>query len=141
MSRDDLNELLTSAVDVATDHIAESTEFAPFALAMQPDGEILQLESEGEGEDPEEVRSVLIEGLREGARSGRYKAIALVTDVTLEDDAGESIASAIHVALEHVDEQPVVCIVPYTIDNEQVELEDLVAEPGERVVFEEVLEN
>jgi hypothetical protein len=94
MSRDDLNELLSGAVDVATDRLAEESEFAPFALAMQAsDGEVLHLEpEEAELEDPEEVRAVLLAGLREGAMDGRFRATAMVTDVTLEDDEGEPIA-------------------------------------------------
>jgi hypothetical protein len=119
MGREDMNELLTGAVDVATDHLAATSEFEPFALAMSTeDGEVLHLTAEGEGgDDAEETRAVLLEGLREGARAGRYRAVALVTDVTIEDDRGEAIASAIHVALEHSDEEPVVCIVPYTVDS------------------------
>jgi hypothetical protein len=143
MSRDDMNELLTGAVDLATDRLAEESEFAPFALAMQTsNGEILHLEPEdGDSGDPEEIVAALVAGLRDGARDGRYRATALVTDVTLEDDGGEAIASAIHVALEHLDDQPVNCVVPYTVDQENVELDELVAEPGERVVFQEVLKN
>jgi hypothetical protein len=142
MSREDMNELLTGAVDVATDHLAESSEFAPFALAMQSaDGEVMHLEADEPTDDAEALRAVLLSGLRDGARDGRYRAVALVSDVTLEDDDGEAVSSAIHVALEHRDEEPVVCIVPYSIEGENVELDELVAEPGEREVFEEVLEN
>lgn len=142
MSRDDLNELLNAAVDVATDRLTEESEFAPFGLAMQTeDGEILHVEPDEEGfDDPEQVRALLVAGLREGAVEGRYRAIAIVSDVTLEDDEGEAVSSAVHVALEHADSDPVTCIVPYDIGDE-VELGELAAEPGDRVVFREVVEN
>jgi hypothetical protein len=143
MSRDDLNQLLNGAVEVAADQLQESSEFAPFALAMQTeDGEILHLEpDEDDGQEPEQVRAMLVAGLRGGAMQGQYRAVAVVTDVTLEDDQGEPVSSAIHIALEHADEEPVTCIVPYEIGEEDLELADLVAEPGERLVFEEVVEN
>lgn len=144
MSRDDLNELLNAAVDVATDRLTDASEFAPFALAMQSaDGEILHLEPDEEdgADDPEQVRAILVAGLREGASQGRYRAVAIVSDVTLEDDEGEAISSAVHVSLEHADDEPVTCIVPYDIGEEEVQLGDLAAEPGDRVVFRELVEN
>ncbi len=142
MSRDDLNELLNAAVDLATDRLAEESEFLPFGLAMQSeDGEILHVEPEEEGiDEPEQVRTLLIAGLREAALEGRYRAVAIVSDVTLEDDEGEAVTSAVHVALEHADDEPVTCIVPYDIGDE-VELGELAAEPGDRVVFRELVEN
>ncbi len=144
MSQDDLNDLLGGAVEVAKEYLADATEFAPFALAMQiEDGEMIHLEPEEDAslEDAEQVRAVLVAGLREGVRQGRFKATAIVSDVTLEDDKGEAVVSAIHVALEHADADPVTCIVPYEIAAENVELAELMAEPGERVVFEELVEN
>lgn len=143
MSRDDLNELLNGAVELATDQLQDDTEFTPFALAMQAeDGEILHLEpDEDEAQEPDQVRALLVAGLREGALQGQYRAVAIVTDVTLEDDQGDPISSAIHVSLEHADEEPVTCIVPYEIGEQEVELADLMAEPGERVVFQEMVEN
>lgn len=145
MSRDDMNALLTAAVDVATDRLTEEAEFAPFALAMQADdGEILHLEPDEEGEaldDAEQVRALLIGGLRKGAAEHRYRAVAIVSDVTLEDELGEAVTAAIHVAIEHRDDDPVTCMVPYDLGDETVELGELVAEPGERQVFKEMVEN
>lgn len=139
-----MNALLSAAVDVATDRLTEDSEFAPFGLAMQAeDAEILHLEPEDEEaiDDAEHVRALLIAGLREGALEGRYRAVAIVSDVTLEDDQGEPVTSAIHVALEHADDDPVTCIVPYELGEEAVELGELGAEPGEKNVFKELVEN
>jgi hypothetical protein len=143
MSEDDLNELLSGAVELAAELLQKSSEFAPFALAMQvADGEILHLEPDDDvTDDANEVRALLVAGLREGANEARYRASAIVTDVTVEDDSGEAVMSAIHVALEHADGDPVTCIVPYTIDGDKVELAELVAEPGETLIFTEMLEN
>ena len=133
---DDLNALLGSAVDVATDLLADATEFAPFALAMRRgDDEIVHLEPEQPDDDPETIISALEEGLREAAEQGRYRAVAIVSDVTVEDDDGELVTSAIHIAMEHAEEDAVSCVVPYTIGEAEVELGDLIAEPTERVIF------
>jgi len=139
-SRDDLNELLNGAIDVATDRLQTTTEFAPFALAMQADdGEVFHLEPDDEEDDSEapdeQVIAALRGGLREAATAGRWRAVAICADVTIEDDAGEAVTSAIHVMLEHADHDPVACTVPYAIAEDAVELSELMAEPGESVVF------
>ena len=136
---DDYNALLNGAIDVATDFLSQHSEFPPFAMAMQDeDGELFHIEPEGEeGEelDSETVMAAMAAGLRDDARGGRWRAIALVADVTLEDDGGEAVTAAIHVAMEHRDDDPVSAVLPYAIDGEQVELDELIAEPGEAVDF------
>ena len=141
-SRDDLNALLNGAIDVATDLLAKQTEFVPFALAMQrDDGEIFHVEPEGEEGDAavadDHVITALRRGLSEDVGEGRWRAIAVCADVTLEDEEGGAVTSAIHVMLEHASEDPVTCTVPYAIGADAVELQDLVAEPGEPHVFAE----
>jgi hypothetical protein len=143
-SQDDLNALLNGAVDVATDLLATDSEFAPFALAIQAeDGEIFHLEPDEEDMDldAQQVAAALAGGLREAANEGRWRATAIVADVTLEDEEGEAVTAAIHVSLEHADGEPVTAVVPYEIGDENVELGDLMAEPGESVVFVERLQN
>ena len=136
-AEEDLNELLNDAVDVATDMLAKASEFVPFALAMQPDGEVFHIEPEEEdqGGDPEAILDALRLGLREAAMKGRWKAVAVVADITVEDDDGEAMTAAIHIAMEHLDGDPVTCIVPYAIADDAVELDELYAEPGEPAVF------
>jgi len=141
-SRDDLNELLNGAIDVATDRLQTTTEFAPFALAMQADdGEIFHLEPDDDEDEHdsdashEQVIAALRGGLREAATKGRWRAVAICADVTIEDDEGEPVTSAIHVMLEHADHDPVACTVPYAIAEDAVELSELMAEPGESSVF------
>jgi hypothetical protein len=138
--RDDLNELLNGVVDVATDQLTADSEFAPFALAMQDEGdEIFQVEPEEDELDqpPDEVIGMLFTSLREAALLGRFRATALAADVTLEDDDGQPITSAIHVAMEHREGEPVNCLIPYEIaEDGTVELGDLMAEPGSAQVFD-----
>ena len=144
MSQDDLNTLLSGAVDHASELLAEHSEFGPFALAMQAeDGEIFHLEPDEDDQevDGEHVVAALRAGLRESALEGRWRAVAVIADVTLEDEEDQPITAAIHVAMEHAEDEPVTCIVPYDIVEDRVELGELVAEPGESVVFQRTLEN
>jgi hypothetical protein len=141
--QDDLNELLNGAVEVASELLASHSEFAPFALAMQPDGEVFHLEPEEEdlGLDPEQIVEALRGGLHKAAREGRWKAVAVVADVTVEDDEGEPMTAAIHISMEHGSADPVICTVPYAIQDEEVVLEELFAEPGETIVFRKDMVN
>ncbi|MFK7985648.1 MAG: hypothetical protein AB8I08_06420 [Sandaracinaceae bacterium] len=136
MSQEDYNDLLNGAVEHATDLLQAGSEFAPFALAMQrEDREIFHLEPEG-GDPDQDAETTLGElrgGLREDHR--RWRGVAIVADVTLEDDDGELITAAIHCAMEHADGEPVTCIVPYSIDDDVVELGELAMEPGDTIVF------
>ena len=135
--REDLEALLNAAIDVATDVLASSTEFLPFALAMQEeDGEIFHLESDetDAGADHELILAALTGGLREAAAEGRWRAVARVADVTVEDEDGEPMSSAIHIMLEHRNAEAITCSVPYAIED-TVELDELVAEPGDDEVF------
>jgi hypothetical protein len=69
-------------------------------------------------------------------RKDELVAIAIVADVTLEDEDSEATTAAIAVSMEHVVEEPVSCFLPYEIDaKNEIGLADLVGEPGERHVF------
>lgn len=142
--RGQLNELLNGAVEVAVELLAENGEFEPFALALRTDGEVLHLGSDGgsegvlpadgEGPDPDAVIASLRKSLKE--RKDELIAIAIVADVTLEDEDSEATTAAIAITMEHVVEEPVSCFLPYEIDEKnEVGLADLVGEPGERHVF------
>ena len=139
--RDELNELLNDAVEVAAELLEKDGEFEPFALALRQDGEILHLSSEEQGDDlqPEQI----VESLRSTLREARdaYRAVAVVADVTLEDDDSQAVSAAIHVAMEHAAGEPVTCYVPYEFKGEALELAELVGEPGETFVFEGVHPN
>jgi hypothetical protein len=140
--RGQLNELLNGAVEVAVELLAENGEFDPFALALRTDGEVLHLGSDGgetpspdgEGPDPDAVIASLRTSLME--RKAELIAIAIVADVTLEDEESQATTAAIAITMEHVVEEPVSCFLPYEIDEKnEVGLADLVGEPGERHVF------
>jgi hypothetical protein len=133
--RDEMNDLLNGAVEVAAEMLEQEGEFEPFALALRNDGEIMHLSPEEDGEElePEQV----VESLRKTLREARdtYRAVAVVADVTLEDETDQAMTAAIQVSMEHTVDEPVNCYVPYEFKGEALELAELVGEPGERFVF------
>ena len=136
--REELNELLNEAIDVAAGHLARGTEFLPFAVATQAeDGEIYHVEPDDEDITPDQelIVDALRGALRDAARGGRWKAVAIVADVTVEDEEGEAVTSAIHIQLEHAAGESVSCTIPYSLDDEAVELADMITEPADLSIF------
>ena len=140
--RGQLNELLNEAVAAAVELLTEQGEFDPFALALRTDGEVMHIGSEGAAEksddgdslEPDAVVASLRASLIE--KKAELIAIAIVADVTLEDEDSQATTAAIAITMEHALEEPVSCFLPYEIDEKsEVGLADLVGEPGERHVF------
>lgn len=139
--REEMNDLLNGAVEVAASLLEEDGEFEPFALALRRDGEVMHLSPDEDAEpcDPEHAVESLRHTLRESHAD--YLAVAVVADVTLEDENDQPMTAAISIAMEHTANEPVNCYVPYEFSGEDLELADLIGEPGERHVFPSLLTN
>ena len=127
--------LLNEAVGLASEILEEHGEFSPFALALRHDGEIVHVAPD---EDTEETESeAVVRALEAAIRVDRaeYRAIAVVADVTLEDENDEPMSSAVSIAIEHRDETPLNCYVPYEFEDEKLKLGDLMPEEGVSRVF------
>ena len=81
--------------------------FAPFGASMAPDGEL-------ETSSAEEL-DVLREELRGRADRGELLAVGVCTDVVVDVPASR----AIRVELEHRDEEPLTCVLPFRLDEER----------------------
>ncbi|MGF1469538.1 MAG: hypothetical protein ACFCGT_25735 [Sandaracinaceae bacterium] len=133
--REELEALAQGAIDRATDRLAEDTEFAPFALAVVGPDDVVLVEAEETLPDEADAIALLVSSLREEAQRGRVRATALVTDVTLTDDDDELVSAAIRVELEHRDEDPLLCLAPYDLDDDAVEVDEVALQAGTARVF------
>lgn len=133
--RDEMNDLLNGAVEVASELLEANGEFDPFALALLGDGKVLHLEAENAADDVD--AEALVASLRNTLRERlpELRATAVVADVTVEDEDEEAMTAAISIQMEHVNGDPVTCFLPYELNGDSLELADLVGEPGERHVF------
>lgn len=137
-ARDDLQNLLNGAVEVAAELLEAEGEFEPFALGLGQEGDLIQLSPEGHEEELDPV--VLIEGLKrslkEGAARGKYVAVCIVTDVTIEDEDDEAISSAVSISMEHLTGESMLCFIPYEVGTDgRVEFSELVGEAGDLSIF------
>jgi len=136
MAHQDMETLLNEALNMASHFLEKDDEFLPFCVAMAPDGEVSQAVADtGEEQPPyEEIIDFLISEFTKGAQDGKYKATALTADVRIAlDDADET--DAIRVTVEHVDDEPVACYLPYQKREGKYEFGELIVEQAERAVF------
>lgn len=136
MAHPNMDALLDEGMQTAIHFLEKNGEFFPFGVTMAPDGSLAHAQGYTGDECPpsQEVIDLLLRGFNTGAASGDYKSTALISDVRITLD-GETKSDAISVTVEHVDDQPVTCFLPYTKSNGTFEFGEIVAERAERRVF------
>jgi hypothetical protein len=131
-----MDELLNEALHAAEEFLEKVGEFFPFVVTMSPDGEI----SHGQehlGEEPQaadKTIDVLVDGLKHAAAKGRYKATAIVSHAQIPSPDGQ-FHEAISVALEHRNDPPVICYLPFKQTKGRFDFGEVFAKRGERRVF------
>ena len=115
--RSDADRVLNASISLALDKLVEQGEFYPFAVALTREGQIAVLTTHENGARPtsETFLSVLHDALSDGARSGSFKAAAIVADFAFERPRRGGEHDAIRVALESEGGEAVTCYLPYTL--------------------------
>lgn len=127
----DVDGLLNAALPFGQEMLAKHGEFFPYAVTLGDDGEGRMVAGYTGNEHPPsaEVRSLLVDGLREQRDS--LRAVAIVSDVrTTESDA-------IRVEIEHREGASMAVLLPYAKRRlrKGVEFGDLSAAPAEPQVW------
>ena len=138
--REDMDTLLDEGIEAATQFLEENGEFCPFAVVLSTDGEVryLQCEPDDEFTQSEGLIEITENTLKSLAESGEVRASALVSDVFIHGkDESDPDTDAIRLSMEHITTGAVTCYLPYTIEEEEIVMGQLVAEEGESVVFPE----
>jgi regulator of RNase E activity RraB len=137
-ARQEMDDLLDNGIRSAAHFLEKSGEFYPFGLALRPDGEIAHVAAwDGKSEHPksDDVLVLLYQALRQGVENGEYKAIAIVTDVTIRKTPNDPPRDAVRVQIEHPDAAPVACFLPYSIENGKCVQGQLTAERAEPLII------
>ncbi len=110
-ARSDLDGLLTAALRIAQQHLAEAAEFEPFVLVVGADGRMLaaeidrsQLEKHPESEEVVEAATAQLVGLAASVRA---------TALTLNTRLSKERSDAVEVRLEHRDGVSLLVLLPY----------------------------
>jgi hypothetical protein len=136
MANPEMDALLDEALNAATYLLNKNGEFFPFGVTMSPNGKTNHVMGYTGEEQPgsQELIDLLLAGFLQGARKGEYRATALVSDVRVSLD-GASTTDAISVTIEHAEDEPVTCLLPYQNRQGQFEFGELVAGNADRHVF------
>ncbi|WP_024819613.1 hypothetical protein [Arthrobacter sp. 31Y] len=110
----ELRETLGTALGTAQEHLQQNGGFLPFAVTLSDDGELrIVLVTPGEPDEDGDIDAGgMLADIHELLRQGRddFKAVAVVSDVSLPDHGSDGI----HGAAEHRDGEVRAAIIPYT---------------------------
>jgi hypothetical protein len=127
-----MNALMRVILPFARDSIQRFGGFYPFGASMALDGELETATGPGNqnGEaEPETVLDSIRATLKVRADSGDLIATGICSEVTIDDG---DFPLGIRVEMEHRDDEPVTCVVPYRQTEEGFEYGDVFAYVGER---------
>ena len=112
--REELNQLLNEAIEMASKLIERHGAHFPFAMAITISGERVNIAA-----DDRETRvatvlfeSVVKEVLR-GAKAGEFRGVAVARNIDYVSAQTRERTDAIQVTLDHVGDEPCTCYLPY----------------------------
>jgi len=138
VAKTECEAILNEMVPFAERMLQEYGEFFPFGGAMKANGETVYVAGYDGREKPPsaDIIGLLNDAFRSGARSGEYKATALVYDIRILPPLSEQKSDAVAVSLNHRDNYSAVVILPYQLKNGGVVFGEVFAEKGDADVFE-----
>ena len=138
MARDELDALMNSVLPFAQKMLSEHREFYPYGEALTTKGEVISIGSSDGDEHPpsQKLIDMMTESFQAKARSGEYRATAIVVDVKVTDPSTGKKADAISIRLDHRDDMSLVVFLPYEIDSKgKVTYGELFAQKGDSKIF------
>lgn len=130
--------LMSAVLPFAQQMLAKHGEFFPFGGAMENDGKIVSVSVFDGIEQPasDHVIRQIKDAFTAGARTGTYRATALVYDAKVKLPSTGEISDAISVSLNHRDNYSVIVMFPYMIDGrKKIAFAPPYAEKGEADIF------
>lgn len=133
----DCEALMNSVLPFAEEMLVTHGGFHPFGGAMRPDGQLISIAGYDGNQRPKpiDIMTQMKGAFVAAARSGEYKATAIVYDVKVKLPSTEDKSDAIAVSLNHRDSYSVVVLFPYRIDSGKLILGTAFAQAGEADIF------
>jgi len=139
--RSDADRVLNASISLALDKLVQQGEFYPFGVALTQEGQIAVLTTQETAARPtsDVFLGALHDALSDGARSGSFKATAIVADFSFEQPRQTGEHDAIRVSVESATGEAVTCYLPYTLvtpgGTRDVRPGQPFAQRGERSIF------
>jgi len=130
-------DLMNAALPFAEQMLAEHGEFLPYGQALDKAGKFIAIgASDGREQPPsKDLIKLLKGGLKEGAKSGKYKATALVYDVRVTLPSTGKKSDAIAVSLNHEGKYAALVFFAYRLDGKKVVMGEVFAQNEENYAF------
>jgi hypothetical protein len=129
--------LMNDALPFAEERLLKHGEFFPYGSALAANGEIVCVGVYDGREQPPSKDVILLmkQAFQQGAKSGEYKATALVYDVLVTFPPSGKKSDAIAVSLNHRDDYSVIVFFPYEIKEGRLQFGEAFAQEGEADIF------
>jgi hypothetical protein len=137
-SKQDSETLMNAMLPLAERILKQYGEFYPYGGYMKPDGTIVDVGAADPDTDhpkSKDLLYVLRSSFQEMARSNRFKAVAIVFDVTVTLPNSDRKSDAIQVCIEHSDHYSVDVFFPYRLIDDELIYEDTFAQQGNFEIF------
>ncbi len=141
MPKEELDELMNDILPFAQKMLSEHGQFFPYGGAITSKGEIIHVgASDGDEHPPsQKLIDVLIESFQAKAKSGEYRATAIVFDVRVKPPLSEQKTDAVQINLDHADGLSVECFLPYQLKRKgEVVYGEMFAQKGSARVFKQL---
>lgn len=128
---------MNAALPFAEQMLEKHGEFFPYGQALNTEGKIVSVAGHSEQQQTQssEMMQIIKSGFIQGAKSGQYKATALVYDVRVTVPSTGKKSDAIAISLNHKDDYSVIVYFPYKIEAGKVTFGELFAMRGENDIF------
>ncbi len=130
--------LMNAVLPFAEKMLLKNGGFFPYGGALDPNGEAVAVGVYDGCEQPpsNDVILLLKQAFLQGAKSGEYKATALVYDVRVTLPSSDKKSDAIAVSLDHREDYSVIVFFPYEIKEGRLQFGEVFAQKGEADIFE-----
>ena len=138
MPKEELDALMNSVLAFAQQMLSVHGEFFPFGGVMTTKGEIISIGASDGGENPPSQRLIdlMTESFQAKAKSGEYRATAIVFDVRVTVPSTGKKSDAVEIRLDHVDRMSIEVLFPYEIDSKgKIIYGEMFAQKGASIIF------
>ena len=129
--------LMNAVLPFAESRLLKYGEFFPFGGALTDNGEITGVGVYDGREQPPSKDVILLmkQAFQQGAKSGEYKATALVYDVLVTLPSSGKKSDALAVSLNHRDDYSAIVFFPYEIKEGRLQFGGAFVQKGEADIF------
>ena len=137
MPKEEVEKLMSELIPFAQKMLSEHGEFFPFGGVINSKGEIVHIGAYDGNEKPpsQKLIDLMVEGFRDKAKTGEYRATAILFDVKVQIPESNEKTDAIQINLDHIEDYSVEVFLPYKIEKSGIAYGNMFAQKGKSDIF------